>query len=154
MPTYAFYDDATAGSALPHEARRHDVVLKKQMKTSDIIATNAVLTAAGKIAAADIIQAIQIPEELVVEKGVVKITTAEGGTLTVDVGLAGGDELFDGINLNQATGTRIITLVGDDWGANNVMGKAMTADDTLDVTYNNDTDTVDYLLYVKGFLLW
>ena len=35
-----------------------------------------------------------------------------GGTLTVDIGLDGGDELFDGINLNQAAGTRIITLVG------------------------------------------
>lgn len=154
MPTYAFYDDAEAGAMLPAEARRHNVLLKKRMKTSEIIASNSVMTAAGVIAASDVIQAIRVPEELVIELGLVKIVTPEGGTCTADVGVGGGDEMFDGINLNQSAGTRIVTLVGDDWGPDNLTCYPMTADDTLDVTYESESDTVDYWLYVKGFMLW
>jgi hypothetical protein len=154
MPTYPYYDDAVAGAALPAEARRHDVVLKKRMKTSDIVASDTTLTTNGVIAAADTIEAVRVPVGFVVQPSAMKIVTPEGGTLTVDVGVAGGDELFDGANLNQAAGTVILTLVGDDWGPDLLTGYAITTADTIDVTYVNETDTVDFWLYVKGFMLW
>lgn len=154
MATYAYVDGAVAGAALPAEARRHDVVLKKRMKTSDIVASDTTLTTNGVIAAADVIQAVRLPVGFVVLPSAVKIVTPEGGTLTVDVGVGGGDELFDGINLNQAAGTILLTLVADDWGPDNLTGYDVETADTLDVTYNNETDTVDYWLYVKGFMLW
>lgn len=154
MPTYSYYDDAVSGAELPFEARRHNVVLKKRMKASDIIATNAVMVAAAKIAAGDTIEAIRLPADFIVMQGAIKMVTAEGGTATLDVGVGGGDELFDGANINSAAGTIILTLLGDDWGSATLYGYDLEAADTLDCTYVNDTDAADFYLYVRGWMLW
>jgi len=153
MPTYN-YEDAPSGALMPADSKRHHVVLKKRMKTSEIVASDTTLTTNGVIAAGDVIEAVRMPVGLVVLPSAIKMVTPEGGTLTGDVGVAGGDELFDGANLNQAAGTIILTLVGDDWGPDNLTGYDVETADTLDVTYVNETDTVDFWLYVRAFMLW
>jgi hypothetical protein len=154
MGTYAYYDGAVAGAALPHEARRHDIVLKKRMKTSAIIASDTTLTAAEKIAANDVIRAIRLPVGFVVLPSAIKIIVAEDSTLTLDVGTAADDYLFNGANLESAAGTIILTQVGDDWGPDSLTGFDVETADTLDCEYKNDSDTADYWLYVRGWMLW
>lgn len=154
MGTYSYYDGAVSGAALPHESKRHVSVLRKRMKTSAIIASDSTLTAAAKIAAADVIQAIRLPTSFVVEKGAIKMVVAEGGTCTLDVGVGAADELFNGADINTAAGTILLTLVADAWGPDNLTGYDLEAADTIDCEYKNDTDTADYWLYVKGFMLW
>ncbi len=154
MPTYPYLDGAIGGAALPAEARRHDVVLKKRMKAEDIIASDTTMTTNGYIAANDIIQAIRMPVGFVVQPSAIKVVTPEGATCTVDVGLGAGAELIAAANVNQAAGTIILTGVAAGWGPDNVVGYAFAVADTLDVQYNHQSDVVDFWLYVHGFMLW
>lgn len=153
MTDYAYYDE-TSGAALPHEAKRHDFVLKKRMKTSAIIASNTTMTAAGKIAAGDSIQALYMPTGAIVNDGGLKMVVAEGGTATLDVGVGDGDQLMDGANINSAAGVILKMLLGDDWGPATLWGYDFESADTIDATYVNDTDTADFWLYVVGWMMW
>ncbi|MHC4417206.1 MAG: hypothetical protein ACYSU6_01325 [Planctomycetota bacterium] len=154
MANYNYYDDAVSGAELPFEARRHGVVLKKRLKAADIIASDTTLTTNAKITANDIILAIRVPAGFVLTNAVSQVVTPEGGTLTVDIGLAGGQEIDAGVDWNAAAGTTVILGVADTWGADNVMGYHFSAADTIDVQYLNDTDTSEALIYIKGFMLW
>jgi len=145
-------DYAIGGSTQPSQLRYAKlVVLKRVMKATDIIASNAVLTAAAKIAAGDIIQAINIPAGFVALKTVVDVTAVGTAASTVDIGTGGGDQWQDGLDI--ATATVKMTLVGDDYGGDNVEGVSYAATDTLDVTYVADEITGSFTVYLVGFML-
>jgi len=87
----------------------------------------------------DTIQALNIKAGTYVEKVCTRIITAEGGTLTFDIGDAtdpnGWNDAVDG---NAAATTVTKTLEATDpYGA----GKYYAADDTIDILLDNDADT-------------
>ena len=146
------YDYAIGGTTQPSQLRDAKlVVLKKVMKATDIIASNATLVAAAKITAGDIIQCINIPAGFVAIQAVVDVTAAGTAGNTVDVGTTGGDQWLDGIDI--VTETVKLTLVGDDYGPDNVTGVSYAATDTLDVLYVADEITGSFTVYLVGFML-
>lgn len=152
MATYD-YTEATAGSPPSHLFHHKFVVLERRLKASDIIASNTTLTTNAKITAGDVIQAIDVPAGFVFLGSLLYQVTPEGAAETVDIGVGGGDEIQDGASDNQTAGAGVLTLVGDDWGPDNVTGRFFSADDTIDVTYVSDTTVADMVLYVWGVLL-
>jgi len=52
----------------------------------------------------DTVQLLDIPIGTRVLGAILKMITLEGGTLTADIGYAGGYEFWQGVNLNSATG--------------------------------------------------
>jgi len=149
---YDYTEGGSAGAGLPVH-RPAIKVLKRVMNTAAIIASNATLTAAAKITAADIIEAIPIPDNFICLFTVIRVVTKPAGALTVDVGLAGGDEFQDGADIFVTAGTIAGTLVGDDYGYATVQFKDFEAADTIDVTYVNDATDGEFNLYAVGFML-
>lgn len=91
------------------------------------------LTALG---ATDVLEVIRIPANTLVTNVALEVTTAEGGTLTIDVG--DGDDpdgFLDGVNANTAAA--YIPVAGT---AAYEQGKYYTAADTIDVTTVNAAD--------------
>ena len=91
------------------------------------------LTALG---ATDVLEVIRVPANTLVTNVALEVTTAEGGTLTIDVG--DGDDpdgFLDGVNANTAAA--YIPVAGT---AAYEQGKYYTAADTIDVTTVNAAD--------------
>lgn len=153
MGTYSYYGDAASGAQPSHLFFNKDVTFKRVLKAADIIASDATMTAAGKIAAGDIIQALQVPANFVFLGSALKTVTPKGAAGTADIGVAGADEIQDGVDMNATAGTIALTLVGDEWGGTAYMGHAFTAADTIDVKFVNDTDAGEWVLYVWGKIL-
>jgi len=126
------------------------VVLERVMNAADIIASNATLTAAAKITAADIIQAINVPAGFVLLSVGVNVTVAGTAANTVDIGLAGGQEAFAGLDI--VTTGYSVNAVNVAWGADNAF-KVFAADDTIDVQYIADEVTGSFTLKVVGYML-
>lgn len=153
MATYDYTGDGASVAPNPFEAKAELTVFSRRLKVSDIIASNATLTANAKITAGDIIQAIDIPDNFIFLGSAWYAITPEGAAGTADIGVAGGDEIQDGLSINEAAGDILLTLVTDDWGPDNVAGRAFEAGDTIDVNFVGDTDAGDWMLYVWGILL-
>ena len=152
MPTLD-YTGSPAGAPPSHLAHHNFVVLEKRLKASEIIAADSTMTSAGKIASGDIIQAIDVPAGFIALGSCLYTVTAEGAAENADIGIAGGDELQDGVSTNNTAGQAALTLVGDDWGPDNLTGYFFASADTIDVKFNSDTTTGDWVLYVWGILL-
>lgn len=88
-------------------------------------------------AQSDVVKALAIPAGTVVLSVCCKPTTLEGGTLTVDVGITGGDTdgWGDGIDLNANAGT--VQMSGALPAAGGVL---YTTDETIDLLMNNAAD--------------
>ena len=144
--------DFTLGSAVASQLEtRKLIVMKRVMNAASIIASDTTLTANAKITAADTIEAIDIPAGFIALMTVVKVTSAGTAGNTVDIGTGGGDQFQDGIDI--VTLTAPMTLVGDDYGANTVMGVYYASTDTLDVTYVADEVTGSFTVYLVGYML-
>jgi hypothetical protein len=153
MPTY----NATIGGPVGISNLDHNnhFVARIPVVVADIIAGDTTLTANAKITAADIIQIWDIPAEVVFLPGAVLETVIVGDAgNTGNIGIAGGDEMFDGVALDAAIGTRQPNLVTDDWGSDNVNAVAFAATDTLDFTFVADATIGSYILYVPGYVLF
>ena len=88
------------------------------------------------LAAADILEVIKIPAKTLVTHVALEVTTAEGGTLTVDVGDGDNpDGYLDGVNANATAA--YLTVAGTDAFE---AGKFYTAADTIDIVLNNAAD--------------
>lgn len=124
--------------------------LQQVMNAADIIASNATLTAAAKITANDIIQAINVPAGFVVLSVGVNVTTAGTAGGTVDIGLAGGSEVVAALDV-VTTGYSVIAVAAT-WGFNNA-SKLFTADDTIDVQYLADETIGSFTITVVGYQL-
>jgi hypothetical protein len=129
-------------------------VAKIRVSVPDIIASDATLTAAGKIAAADIIQLIDWPINFVITHAAMKVITAGTAAATYDVGLAGGTELLAAQALDAVAGTVHMMAVAAGWGPDNYTGWVLTTTDTIDMQFIADTVIGVYDLYIAGFELW
>ena len=88
------------------------------------------------LAAADILEVIKVPANTLVTHVALNVTTAEGGTLTVDVGDGDNpDGYLDGVNANATAA--YLTVAGTDAFE---AGKYYTAADTIDIVLNNAAD--------------
>ena len=151
MPTYDFTKGA---GAIDHRSFGKMFREKINIKVSEIIASNATLTANAKITAADVIQLWDIPADVVLLPGAcLETVTAGSAGNTGDIGIAGGDEMFDGVSLAATAGTLQVNLVGDDWGVNSVTAKSFTATDTLDMVFVADEIVGEWNLYVIGYVI-
>lgn len=105
----------------------------------DFAAITTARAAAGLTAltAADILEVIKVPAKTLVTHVALEVTTAEGGTLTLDVGDGDNpDGYLDGVNGNATAA--YISVAGTDAFE---QGKYYTAADTIDVVTVNAADT-------------
>ena len=151
MGTYDYTGDGNG--TIKADFYRKSVLLKRVMKVADIIASDTTLTANAKITAADVIQMIDVPAKFVLTNFFVVTVTPEGAALTADFGIAGSTELASNFSINQAAGTITLLAVGASWGADNVMGYAFAAADTIDMTFDSDTDAGEWDVYIAGWFL-
>jgi len=108
----------------------------------DFAAITTARSAAGltALAAGDVLEVIKVPANTLVSSVVLNVTTAEGGTLTVDVGDGTDpDGYLDGVNANAAAAYSLAPSAGTPTGYAN--GKYYTAEDTIDVVTVNAADT-------------
>jgi len=117
--------------------------------TLDFAAITTARAAAGLTAltANDVLEVIKIPADTLVTSVALNVTTAEGGTLTIDVGDgADPDGYFDGVNANTAAAYSLDAAAGTPTGY--AGGKYYTAADTIDVTTVNAADAAVMTLTV------
>lgn len=134
--------EATTGP-LPHHALNKVGVISVTLDFAAITVARAAasLTALG---AADVIAALPIPAKTYVLQVGLDVTTAEGGTLTIDVGDGtDADGYLDGVNANTAASYATALVLAE--GAPNTTtgygeGKYYSAADTIDVTTVNAAD--------------
>jgi len=104
-------------------------------------------------AASDVIQVMNIPAGTVVLKVYTHVVTAEGGTLTFDVGDGtdpnGWDDAVDGNSTGMNATTEGTDALADSLGAG--AGKYYSADDTIDITLDNAADAAKIHLIAVGF---
>jgi hypothetical protein len=111
----------------------------------DFAAIVAARSAAGATAltSTDVLQVISLPAKTLVLAVGADVTTAEGATLTLDVGDGSDtDGWLDGINANSATSYCSIAPALTEGTPNTLVpaygqGKYYTAADTIDVLINN-----------------
>jgi hypothetical protein len=151
MPTYNSTAGDTAIAAI-HMGAFFCVDIVIDVPT--IIAAHATLTTNAKITAGDVIQIWDIPDQVIIAPfQIFETVTAGQASNTGDLGIAGGDELFDGVALDATAGTLQPNLVSDDWGPDNVTCKAFNATDTLDMKFVADATTGKYVLHLMGVKL-
>jgi hypothetical protein len=124
-------------------------VITRVMDVADIIASDATMAAAGKIAATDTIKAINVPDDTLVLGTVTRVMTAcTDTTATVDVGDGDDVEGFDAaVDITAAAGTNGWTNNdADAYSMQIASGKVYSAADTIDVLFNNDTTNGVFLV--------
>lgn len=150
MPTYTDSLGFDKGSAGFHAAGLNKVHRVEVVLDFAKIAAARLAASATALTSADVIEAIPLPAKSLVLSVGLDVTTAEGGTLTVDVGDGSDiDGYLDGVNANTAASY---------WSGNNLtvtpgtpnvvagtpyaygMGKYYSAADTIDVVVNNAPD--------------
>lgn len=151
MATYDYTGDGNG--TIRGEFFRKSVLIKREVKVADIIASNTTLTTNGVIAAADVIQIIDVPAGFWMTNAAIKTITAEGAALTADIGIAGSTEIASNYSLNSAAGTITLLAVSAAWGADNLMGYAFATADTIDFTFDAETDAGEWHVYIAGWFL-
>jgi len=100
------------------------------------ITTERAAASLTALAGGDILEVIRVPANTLVTNVALNVTTAEGGTLTIDVGDGDNpDGYLDGVNGNATAA--YLTVAGTDAFE---AGKFYTAADTIDVKINNAAD--------------
>ena len=137
MATYNDGKGYNMGTAAAHVAaginKVSSVTVELNFATITTDRAAAGLTALG---AADVLEVIRIPAQTLVTNVALEVTTAEGGTLTIDVGDGDNpDGYLDGVNGNATAA--YLTVAGTDAFE---AGKYYTAADTIDIVLNNAAD--------------
>jgi hypothetical protein len=138
MATYNDGKGYKLGTGAAHVAKGINKVSTISVKL-DFAAITTARAAAGLTAlgAADVLEVIRVPANTYVTNVALNVTTAEGGTLTVDVGDGDNpDGYLDGVNANATAA--YLTVAGTDAYES---GKFYTAADTIDVVTVNAADT-------------
>tara|TARA_B100001939_G_C16895897_1_gene597573 strand:- start:888 stop:1346 length:459 start_codon:yes stop_codon:yes gene_type:complete len=138
MATYNDGKGYKLGTGAAHVAKGINKVSTISVKL-DFAAITTARAAAGltALAATDVLEVIRVPANTYVTNVALNVTTAEGGTLTVDVGDGDNpDGYLDGVNANATAA--YLTVAGTDAYES---GKFYTAADTIDVTTVNAADT-------------
>lgn len=145
MPTYTDSHGFNKGTAAayPYEGTR--AVTKVEVEL-DFAAIAVARAAAGATAltSGDVLEVIQLPAKSYVMAVGLDVTTAEGGTLTIDIGDgSAADGYLDGVNAN-AVASYASTLALTEGAPNTVKGysagKYYAAADTIDVKTVNAAD--------------
>jgi hypothetical protein len=138
MATYNDGKGYKLGTGAAHVAKGINKVSTISV-TLDFAAITTARAAAGltALAATDVLEVIRVPANTYVTNVALNVTTAEGGTLTVDVGDGDNpDGYLDGVNANATAA--YLTVAGTDAYES---GKFYTAADTIDVVTVNAADT-------------
>lgn len=142
MTTYAFKN---RGVGMPYGAP-HDVAFKTNINITEMIANqplDAVLPASG-FGAADVLQIFEVPAGFLLTHVGVRVTTAEGGACTADIGNASATQThllaadavgyMGTIDLNSEV-TQTVLVTDTHLGADNYMGVVFVTDGTIDLTF-------------------
>ena len=145
MPTYTDslgFNKGTA-AAYPYEGTRAVTKIEVEL---DFAAIAAARVAAGATAltSGDVLEVIQLPAKTYVMAVGLDVTTAEGGTLTIDIGDGTtADGYLDGVDANTVA-SYASTLALTEGAPNTVTGysagKYYAAADTIDVKTVNAAD--------------
>ncbi|MCK5612991.1 hypothetical protein KAR91_64550 [Candidatus Pacearchaeota archaeon] len=115
-------------------------VEKNFLNGQAVYSENTLDFSAINASSADVVQALKIPAGALVEAVWCYIGTAEGGTMTFDIGDAddpnGYDDAVDG---NATAGTMTRSLEATDALG---VGKYYSSADTIDITLDNDADAM------------
>lgn len=103
-------------------------------------------TAVDNISATEHWQALKIPAGTIVHSVGAVILTAEGATMTIDIGDTNVDGYLDGVDGNVANACYTSTQYESTQNAYDG-GKYYSSADTIDVLFNNDADTVKVLVF-------
>lgn len=124
--------------------------------TSDV---RAALESTG-FGAADVLRVFDVPAGFMLHAVGVRVTTAEGGPATGDIGnasatqthLLGADAggYMGTLNLNSAT-TQICLVSDAQLGRDNYMGVVFVTNGTIDLTFNNACDAVVFDIWATGW---
>lgn len=142
--TLGFNKGTATTGPLPHDALNKVGVISVDL---DFAAITTARSDAGATAlgAGDILQVIDLPAKTHVLVAGIDVTTAEGGTLTLDLGDGGDpDGYLDGVDGNVATSYASALTLAE--GTPNTItgyseGKYYSAADTIDLVMVNATDT-------------
>jgi len=147
MPTLDYTVGGSAtGTAVQWRDIKNTFTVSIRFNVADIIASDTTMTAAGYIAANDVIQVMHWPARHVPTMSGWETITAGTASATVDIGLAGGQEIDAGVACDAAAGTLVYASVPD---AN--IDDFFAGADTLDVEVLVANLLVgDYRLHVSG----
>ncbi len=150
----ATYDFTKGSGAVSNLDFGRFFCVKIPIVVEEIIASNATLTANAKITAGDIIQLWDIPAGTVLLVSMASFKVVSPGTTanTGDIGIAGGDEMFDGVALDAAAGTLSSVLDDADWGTDNYGAYPFGATDTIDMKFVADETKGEFVLYIPGYV--
>jgi hypothetical protein len=111
-------------------------------------------TAVKNISSSDVWEALSMPAGAVVTEVGIGVITAEGGTITVDVGITGGatDGFLDGVSLNATAGICHNSLNAATAADTHSAGYYFASADTIDVLFNNAMDAGKFVIWCKYFL--
>ena len=139
MATYNDGKGYKLGTAAAHVAKGINKVSTVSVDLNfATITTERAAAGLTALAATDVLEVIRVPANTLVTHVALNVTTAEGGTLTIDVGDGTDpDGYLDGVNANTAAA--YITDGGSAAALGH--GKFYTAADTIDVTTVNAADT-------------
>ena len=142
MTTFAY---ANRGPGMPYGAP-HDVPFKININIPDMIANqplDGTLPATG-FAANDVLQVFEVPAGFLLTHVGVRVTTAEGGACTADIGNASATQThllaaaavgyMGTIDLNSAV-TQTVLVADTHLGVDNYMGVVFVTDGTIDLTF-------------------
>lgn len=102
------------------------------------------------VAAADVVQALQIPAGTYVLNVFVEVITAEGAACTATVGDDAGANSWDAAtDLNAVAGTVTAGISGTDAYA--LTGKVYTTENTIDLTMDHLADDAEIVVYAVCF---
>lgn len=145
MPTYTDslgFNKGTA-AAYPYEGTRAVTKIEVELDFAAIAAARAAAGATA-LTSGDVLEVIQLPAKTYVLAVGLDVTTAEGGTLTIDIGDgSAADGYLDGVDANTVASYASALALTE--GAPNTVtgysaGKYYAAADTIDVKTVNAAD--------------
>jgi hypothetical protein len=145
MPTYTDslgFNKGTA-AAYPYEGTRAVTKIEVELDFAAIAAARAAAGATA-LTSGDVLEVIQLPAKTYVMAVGLDVTTAEGGTLTIDIGDgSAADGYLDGVDANTVASYASALALTE--GAPNTVtgysaGKYYAAADTIDVKTVNAAD--------------
>lgn len=142
--THGFNKGTATAGPLPNAAIYTVGVISVDMDFADITAAR-LAAGATALGAGDSLQVISLPAKTYVLRAGIDVTTAEGGTLTLDLGDgADPDGYLDGVDGNVVA-SYASTLAVAEGTPNTIVGfsngKYYSAADTIDLVMVNATDT-------------
>ena len=153
MATYTDTLGYNKGSAGFHAKALNKVFVSEIIMDFAAITAARLAASATALGAGDILQALHVPAKTVVLKAGIEVVTAEGGTMTLDLGDgADPDGYLDGVDGNATAGTGYASALAVAEGTPNTIvgysnGKYYDAADTIDIVQVNAADTMELRIW-------